>query len=83
MAKRELIEPNKGDKRFVRRDGQGQFKESDDVGKALTADRRTKAKNVAKPGQGDKGDRKTTVSKSNTQDSAKRGSRATAAAKGR
>ena len=55
---RELIEPHKGDKRYVRRDEQGQFKESDDVGKSLTADRRTKAKHTAKSGQGDRGDRK-------------------------
>lgn len=56
-AKRELIDTGT-DKRFVRRDSQGQFKESDDVGKSLAADRRQKAKTVAKPGQGDKGDRK-------------------------
>lgn len=56
-AKRELI--NTGtDKRYVRRDGAGQFKESDDVGKSLSADRRTKAKTESKPGQGDRGDRK-------------------------
>lgn len=56
-AKRELVAP-KGDKRYVRRDPKGQFKESDDVGRSLAADRRKKAKTVAKPGQGDKGDRK-------------------------
>ena len=55
-GKRELIEPN-GDKRLVRRDENGRFSESDDVGRSLTADRRTKAKTVSKPGQGDKGDR--------------------------
>jgi hypothetical protein len=57
-GKRELIEPHKGDKRYVRRDAKGQFKEVDDVGRSLAADRRTKAKTVVKPGQGDKGDRK-------------------------
>jgi hypothetical protein len=57
-SKRELIEPHKGDKRYVRRNPQGQFKESDDVGRSLAVDQRTKAKNVAKPGQGDKGDRR-------------------------
>ncbi len=56
-AKRELIAP-KGEKRFIRRDEKGRIKESDDVGRSLAADRRTKAKTVAKPGQGDKGDRK-------------------------
>ena len=57
MPKRQLIEPHKGDKRYVRRDAQGQFKESDDVGRSLAADRRTKAKTIAPKGQGDKGDR--------------------------
>ena len=57
-AKRELIEPHKGDKRYVRRNPQGEFKESDDVGRSLAVDQRTKAKNVSKPGQGDKGDRR-------------------------
>ena len=57
-GKRELIEPHKGDKRYVRRDAKGQFKEVDDVGRSLAADRRTKAKTVVKSGHGDKGDRK-------------------------
>jgi hypothetical protein len=57
-SKRELIEPNKGDKRYVRRDEKGRFKEVDDVGRSLAADRRQKAKTVSKKGQGDKGDRK-------------------------
>jgi len=42
-AKRELIVP-KGDKRFIRRDDGGRIKESDDIGRSLAADRRTKAK---------------------------------------
>jgi len=55
-ARRELI--NTGtDKRFARRGAAGKFKESDDVGKSLTADRRKKAKTKVKSGQGDKGDR--------------------------
>jgi hypothetical protein len=58
-GKRELIEPNKGDKRFVRRDGEGRFSESDDVGKSLAQDVRKPAKTAAKKGQGDRGDRKT------------------------
>jgi hypothetical protein len=58
-AKRELIDTGT-DKRFVRRKKTGQFKESDDVGKSLSADRRKKAKKVSKAGQGDKGDRKRT-----------------------
>lgn len=55
-AKRELIAP-KGDKRYARRNPKGQFKEMDDVGRSLRQDRRTKAKRVAKSGQGDRGDR--------------------------
>jgi len=55
--KREFIEPHKSDKRYIRRDERGRIGESDDVGRSLAQDRRTKAKTVAKPGQGDKGDR--------------------------
>ena len=54
--KRTLIEPN-GDKRYVKRDAKGQFKESDDVSKSLSADARKHAKTKSKPGYGDKGDR--------------------------
>ena len=36
-ARRELIEPHKGDKRYVRRDEKGRFKEVDDVGRSLVA----------------------------------------------
>ena len=56
-AKRELIVP-RGNKRYVRRDPKGRIRESDDVGRSLSADRRRKAKKVAKPGQGDCGDRR-------------------------
>jgi hypothetical protein len=56
--KRETIEPHSGDKRYVRRDEDGRFKESDDVSKSLSQDVRHAAKTVAKPGQGDKGDHK-------------------------
>ena len=38
--KRELIEPHKGDKRYVRRNKKGEFKEVVDVGRSLAADRR-------------------------------------------
>ena len=56
-GKREMI--NTGtDKRYVRRDAQGQFKESDDVGRSLSSDRRRQAKTAAPKGQGDRGDRK-------------------------
>jgi hypothetical protein len=53
---RELIDTGT-DKRYVRRDEQGQFKESDDVGRSLAADRRQHAKTPSKKGQGDRGDR--------------------------
>ena len=57
MAKRELI--NTGtDKRYVRRTKSGTFKESDDVGRSLGADRRRRAKTASRSGQGDKGDRR-------------------------
>ena len=55
--KRELIEPHKGDKRYIRRDERGRIKESDDVSRSLSQDRRRSAKTAVKSGQGDKGDR--------------------------
>ena len=58
-GKRELIEPNEGDKRFVRRDEEGHFTEDQvDVSRSLSADDRTKAKTTVPKGQGDKGDTK-------------------------
>jgi hypothetical protein len=51
---RELIDTGT-DKRYVRRDQQGQFKESDDVGRS--SDQKRDAKNKPKRGQGDRGDR--------------------------
>ena len=57
MSKRELIDTGT-DKRYVRRDEKGQFKESDDVGKSLAAERRTKAQPTVKPRQVDRGDQK-------------------------
>ena len=56
-TKRELIEPHKGDKRYVRRDDNGRFSEVDDVGRSLARDVRQHAKTTSEPGQGDKGDR--------------------------
>ncbi len=55
-AKRELIDTGT-DKRYVRRDDKGQFKESDDQGKSLSQDVRQKAKTKVESGQGDRGDR--------------------------
>lgn len=56
-AKRELIDTG-SDKRYVRRDGDGQFKESVDVGRSHAQDNRRDAENASKPGHGDRGDRK-------------------------
>ena len=56
MSKRELIEPNPGDKRFVRRDSEGHFKDEVDVGRSLAADHRQHAENEKPRGEGDKGD---------------------------
>jgi hypothetical protein len=55
--KRELVDTGT-DKRYVRRDEKGKFDEVVDVGGSLSQDKRVKAKTMAKPGQGDKGDRK-------------------------
>ena len=55
-SERELIDTG-SDKRFVRRDDQGQFKESDDVGRSLAQDVKQHAKTKSKKGQGDRGDR--------------------------
>jgi hypothetical protein len=46
------------DSRYVRRDEQGRFKESVDVGRSQAADRRKEAKAGAPKGQGDQGDQR-------------------------
>ena len=56
-SKRELISPY-GDKRLIRRDGQGRIKESDDLGRSLAQDVRKPAKTTVASGQGDRGDQK-------------------------
>ena len=53
---RELIDTGT-DKRYVWRDQQGQFKESDDVGRSHAQDQRRDAKTKTKKGEGDRGDR--------------------------
>ena len=56
---RQLIEPHKRDKRYVRRDAEGHFTNRQvDVGRSLAVDRRSKSKTVAKKGEGDRGDQK-------------------------
>ena len=52
---RELIDTGR-DKRYVRRDEQGQFKESDDQTRSLSQDQKRKATNKKPKNQGDKGD---------------------------
>ena len=62
--KREMIEPNEGDKRFVRRDEEGRFTDDQsDVGRSLAADRRSKSETVVPKGMGDRGDQKTSPKK--------------------
>ena len=58
MSKRELIEPNPGDKRYARRDDEGRFTEMDDVGRSSAQDQKRQAKTDACKGQGDRGDRR-------------------------
>jgi hypothetical protein len=53
---RELIDTGT-DKRFVRRDSEGKFKESDDVGRSLAQDQKRHSTTKPKRGEGDKGDR--------------------------
>ncbi|HEU0015563.1 MAG TPA: hypothetical protein VFQ45_17940 [Longimicrobium sp.] len=56
--KREMIEPNEGDKRYVRRDDQGRFTDDQvDVGRSSARDQQQHAKTRSKPGHGDEGDR--------------------------
>ena len=58
MTKRETIEPQKGDKRYVRRDEDGQFTDGQtNVGRSSAADQRQRSPTPAKKGEGDKGDR--------------------------
>jgi hypothetical protein len=55
-TKRELIDTGRN-KGFAKRTAKGQFKEIDDVGRSLTADRPRAAKTTVKAGHGDQGDR--------------------------
>jgi hypothetical protein len=56
-SNREVVDTGK-DKRYVRRDEQGRFEESDDVGRSLSQDVRHDAKKEVPKGQGDRGDQK-------------------------
>ena len=55
-SKRTVIEPKKGDRRYVRRNKKGEFQKQVSVGKSLAADRKKTAKTKVAKGQGDRGD---------------------------
>jgi hypothetical protein len=55
-SKRTVIEPKKGDRRYTRRNKQGEFKKQVKVGRSLAADRKRTARTKVKKGQGDRGD---------------------------
>jgi hypothetical protein len=61
---RELIEPNEDDKRYTRRNDDGEFDDGeftesqDDVGRSLRQDRRTEAETEVEKGHADRGDRR-------------------------
>jgi hypothetical protein len=55
---RTLIQPQEGDKRYVRRKS-GKFTSNQvNVGRSLAADRHSRSKHVVKKGEGDRGDQK-------------------------
>jgi hypothetical protein len=54
-GKRELVK-NAAGNFFAKRTGSGQFKDMDERGRSLAADRRTEANTVATKGRGDQGD---------------------------
>ncbi|MBA3514001.1 MAG: hypothetical protein H0T77_06475 [Pyrinomonadaceae bacterium] len=70
-GKREVIDTG-SDKRYVKRNDDGTFKESDDVGRSLTADSRRKSKMKVKPGYGDQGDQPIRATKNTSKKSAKK-----------
>ena len=55
-SKRTVLEPRKGDRRYLRRNKRGEFKKEVNVGRSLSTDRRRAAKTRVKKGQGDRGD---------------------------
>ena len=70
-GKRELIDTGR-EKRFVKRDADGTFSESVNVGRSLAADRLSKSKTVVKPGYGDQGDLPKRGAKKATKNTAKK-----------
>ena len=57
MSDRERIDTG-NDKRYVRRDEEGHFKEVEDVGRSSAQDQKRDAESESREGQGDRGDRK-------------------------
>ena len=55
-SKREVIQPHQGGTRYVRRNADGTFGKTVDVGRSLSADKRRTAKKKVRKGQGDRGD---------------------------
>ncbi|AMJ68114.1 hypothetical protein [Hymenobacter sp. PAMC 26628] len=55
-SKREEIEPTPGDKRYIRRNKDGEIDTSVDLNHSLSCDDKHDAKKTSKPGQGDHGD---------------------------
>jgi hypothetical protein len=55
-GKRDTVR-SKSTTRYAKRGPRGRFKEMDDKGRSLTADRRTRAKRRVRSGYGDRGDR--------------------------
>lgn len=59
VRKRELIEPHRGDKRYIRRNDKGQFTNDQvNVGRSIKKDIRQPAEHTVPPGYGDRGDQK-------------------------
>jgi hypothetical protein len=55
-SKREEIEPNPGDKRYVRRGKDGQFESEVELSRSLSQDDKHNAQKTSASGQGDHGD---------------------------
>lgn len=80
--KRELIDTGRN-KMYAKRGAKGRFKDMVDVGRSLSADRRSKAKTTSKSGYGDQGDapargKKTAARKGTGKTAARKGARKTA-----
>jgi hypothetical protein len=55
-SRRTVLEPRKGDRRYLRRNKRREFKKEVNIGRSLSVDRRRAAKTKVKKGQGDRGD---------------------------